>query len=219
MRRLPLKQSPPFSAFARPARAWACIMLCVLLGACGFKLRGVSPLPFNTMYTNIPENSDFGSRLRRAVIASSPHTRFVTDAAAADAKLIQLSNTQSLREVSINAQGLVEEYELNLAFVFQLTDAKGHVLLAPTTLTATREIPYDATAVQAKQGEIGNLFIEMQQSLIDRVIRRLTSPDVIEAVKNAESGPVEANPADITPIAPQARPPMPLSNAPGAGSH
>ncbi|MEO9122405.1 MAG: LPS assembly lipoprotein LptE [Burkholderiaceae bacterium] len=219
MRCPPLKHAHPFPALAQPARALACIVLCVLLSACGFKLRGVSPLPFNTMYTNIPENSDFGSRLRRALTASSPHTRFVADAAAADAKLIQLSNNQSLREVSINAQGLVEEYELNLAFIFQLTDAKGHVLLAPTTLTATREIPYDATAVQAKQGEIGNLFIEMQQSLIDRVIRRLTSPDVTEAVKNAESGPVEANPADITPIAPRTRPPMPLSNVPGTGLH
>lgn len=219
MRRFPLKYTHSFPTLARPARALACVMLCVLLGACGFKLRGVSPLPFNTMYTNIPENSDFGSRLRRAVTASSPHTHFVEDAAAADAKLIQLSNNQTLREISINAQGLVEEYELNLAFIFQLTDAKGHVLLAPTTLTATREIPYDATAVQAKQGEIGNLFIEMQQSLIDRVIRRLTSPDVTEAVKNAESAPVEVNPADTTPIAPNARPPMPLSNAPGTGLH
>ena len=71
--------------------------------------------------------------------------------------------------------------ELNLVFVFQLTDAQGRVLLPPTTLSSTREVPYDPDALQAKQGEIGSLFQEMQRSLIDRIVRRITSPEVAEA--------------------------------------
>lgn len=198
-----------FTLFAQPRlRRLACVALCVLLTACGFRLKGVSPLPFTTIYTNIAQNSAFGAGMQRAIIASSPHTRFVSDPASAQAKLIQLSNDQSLREVSIDAQGRVEEYELNLEFVFQLTDAKGHVVLPPTTLRATREIPYDDSVVQAKQGEIASIFQEMQQSLIDRVIRRLASPEVAAAFANAEHLPVDDQPASQAP-APSSQPAVP----------
>jgi LPS-assembly lipoprotein len=165
------------------------VALCALLAACGFRLKGVAPLPFTTIYTNIAENSAFGAGLRRAIVASSPSTRFVSEPADAQARLTQIANTQSLRELSIDAQGQVEEYELNLEFVFQLTDAQGHVVLAPTTLRATREVPYDPNVVQAKQGEIATVFADMQQSLIDRVVRRLSSPDVAEAFAEAMALP------------------------------
>src|SRR5690606_17682939 len=130
-----------------------------------------SQLPFSTLYTNIEENSEFGAGLRRAILASSPGTRFVADPAQAEAKLIRVSSSQLLRELTIDAQGRVEEYELNLEFVFQLTDAKGHIVLPPTTLRALRELPYDDTIVQAKQGEIATVFQQMQKSLIDRIVR------------------------------------------------
>ena len=184
---------PSFST-QRGLRGFVCVALCALLVACGFKLRGTSPLPFDTLYTNIAENSEFGAQMRRAIEASSPNTRFVDKPADAQAKLIQLANNQSLREVSINAQGLVEEYELNLSFVFELIDAKGHILLPPTTLNSSQDMPYDPNAIQAKQGEIGTMFKQMQKSLVDRVVRRLSSPDVTEAAKNLDKQPIEENP-------------------------
>jgi LPS-assembly lipoprotein len=178
------------------------LLLCALLAGCGFQLKGVTPLPFNTIYTNINENSAFGAKIRRAIIASSPNTRFVSEPAQAEARLTQLSNTQTMREVSIDARGQVEEYELNLDFVFQLTDNKGHLVLPPTTLQSTREVPYDSGQLQAKQGEIGSLFLEMQQSLVDRIVRRLTSPDVVDAFKNAEELPIDATPGQNEPQQP-----------------
>lgn len=194
----------PLSPLLRPSqRYWrglACVALCVVLAACGFRLKGVSPLPFTTIYTNITDNSAFGSSMRRAVIASSPHTRFVDEPADAQVKLLQLSNHQWLHELSLNAQGQVEEYELNLEFIFQLTDAQNHLLLPPTTIRSTREVPYDPNVVQAKQGEIATVFMEMEQSLVDRIVRLLTSPDVVEAFANAESMPVDENPASTAPL-------------------
>lgn len=197
--------SPSTSSTHQHLRMLACIALCVLLAACGFRLKGVSPLPFNTIYTNIGENSAFGANIRRAIVASSPHTRFVSEPKQAQARLMQLSNNQSLRELSIDAQGRVEEYELNLVFVFQLTDAQGHIILPPTTLQSVREIPYDDSQVQAKQGEIDTIFQDMQQSLIQRVVRHLASPDVTAAFADAKSMPVEERPADTAP-APSTQP-------------
>lgn len=188
-----------FVSLARRAqgrtRVAACALLCVMLTACGFHLKGVSPLPFDTLYTNIADNSAFGAAVRRAVIASSPNTRFVTERKQAQAQLIQLLNRRNLRELSIDAKGRVEEYELTLEFSFQLLDAKGRIILPPTTLHALREIPYDDTVVQAKQGEIENVFDEMQQSLVSRIVRHLSSPDVAQAFQNAESQPVDENAA------------------------
>lgn len=168
-------------------RTVVCVVLCLMLAACGFRLKGPSPLPFDTLYTNIVENSDFGAGLRRAIVASSPNTRFVPDPAQAQARLIQIANDQNTRELSIDAQGQVEEYELNLTFIFQLTDAQGHIILPPTTLLTTREVPYNPSAVQAKQSEIGMVFKEMQQSMINRVVRHLSAPDVSAAFLNPQS--------------------------------
>src|SRR5690606_34251298 len=178
----------------------ALLTACTLLAACGFRLKGATPLPFDTLYTNIAKNSSFGAAMRRAIVASSPNTRFVEDPAQADARLIQLANNENLRQLSIDADGRVEEYELNLEFVFQLVDTKGHVILPPTTLRATREIPYDDNVVQAKQSEITTMFQQMQQSMVDRVVRHLTAPDVIQAYHNAESLPVEETPSNLAPV-------------------
>lgn len=178
--------------FSTGLRLLACVGLVALLTACGFRLKGQTPLPFTTLYTNIGENTAFGASLRRAILASSPETRFTSDVSQAQARLTELANVQSLDEVSISVQGQVEEYEVRIDFTFQLTDARGHVILPPTTLTAVREIPYDSSALQAKQGEISRLYTEMQKSLVDRVVRRITAPDVRAAFENPKDLPIDA---------------------------
>ncbi len=185
---------------ARHLALFAMLAACILLTACGFRLKGATPLPFDTLYTNISENSAFGAAMRRAITAASPNTRVVSDPARAEVRLIQLSNQQNLRELSIDADGRVEEYELNLNFSFQLVDAKGHLILPPTTLRVTREMPYDDSVVQAKQSEITTVFQQMQQSMVDRVVRLLSAPDVAEAYANAEQQPVDTAPGDLSPV-------------------
>ena len=184
--------SGPSRRFSTGLRLLACVGLVALLTACGFRLRGQTPLPFDTLYTNISDNTAFGARLRRAIMATSPETRFTSDAGQAKARLTELANVQSLNEVSISVQGQIEEYEVRIDFTFQLTDARGHVILSPTTLTAIREIPYDSSALQAKQGEINALYVEMQKSLVDRIVRRITAPDVRAAFETPDDLPVDA---------------------------
>lgn len=172
-----------------------------ILGACGFHLKGVAPLPFNTVYTNISDNSAFGAQLRRALKASSPNLRFTDDAQQAQVKLEQLLYDRQQRDLSINAKGLVEEYELTLTYVFSLSDRHGNELLPPTTLTAIREVPYDPDAVQAKEGEISMIFRDMEQSLVSRMVRQLSSPDVISAYHYATD--LNAGPGSLDEHLPQ----------------
>jgi Rare lipoprotein B len=65
-------------------------------------------------------------------------------------------------------------------YVFRIVDANGDNILPPTTLVAVRDLPFDDRVVQAKEGEQATLFQQMQKSLIARVMRRISAPDVAQ---------------------------------------
>ena len=123
----------------------------MLLSACGFALRGVTPMPFDTLYVGIPDTTQFGADVRRSLRAASPNTKLVNSPKEAQAILQQVNDARSLREVSLNAQGRVESYELGINFTFRLIDAKGNALIPDTTLSIYREMPYDDQIVQASK--------------------------------------------------------------------
>lgn len=164
------------------ARFAGLALIVVLLGACGFKLQGSTPLPFDTLLMKVPENTGFGADLRRAIRAASPNTQLIEDPDQPyDAALQQIASTRTAREISLNAQGRVEEYELTLTYTFNLVSADGEVILPNTTLRARRNLPFDDRVVQAKEGEQATLFEQMQISLVSRILRRISAPDVAQA--------------------------------------
>ena len=182
----------------------------LLLSGCGFKMQGSTPLPFDSLHITIPQNSQFGADVRRAIRAASPSTRLielndikvrpqdmkededVEDKAVqnsikdkqvrklAQARLEQLGEERQTRIVALNAQGKVEEFELTLKFTFRLVNAKDQIILPATTLTASRSMPFDECVVQAKEGEAATLFRDMQKSLVTRIVRRITAPDITQ---------------------------------------
>lgn len=169
----------------------AALLLSMVLAGCGFKLRGEKPLPFTTMYTNIESNSRFGAYLRRSLKASSPSLQFVDDQATAQVVLLQLDRVQSQREVSLNAQGQVEEYELTLRLTFQLVTNSGQLLIPPSTLTSTRILPYDEANSQAKAQEMVTLYQDMEAQMVGQLVRRISSDDVIQGYKQGAATPGE----------------------------
>ncbi len=170
----------------------AALLLSLVLAGCGFKLRGEKPLPFTTMYTNIESNSRFGAYLRRSLQASSPSLQFVDDASAAQVVLSQLERVQSQREVSLNSQGQVEEYELTLRLTFQLVSNSGQLLIPPSTLTSTRTLPYDEANSQAKAQEMVTLYQDMEAQMVGQLVRRISSDDVIQGYQQGAGTPGEA---------------------------
>lgn len=183
----------------------ACLALFMLLSACGFALRGVTPMPFDTLYVGIPDNTQFGADVRRSLRAASPNTKIVDSPKEAQAILQQINDSRTLREVSLNAQGRVEEYELGINYTFRLIDNKGRALIPDTTLSIFREMPYDDQVVQAKQGQIETLYKAMQRDLVSRVLRRMTAPDVRRAFENAEQLGETGDVPLFDPNAPQPR--------------
>lgn len=157
-------------------------LVTIMLAGCGFKMQGVTPMPFDTLAVTIPQNSQFGADVRRSLRAASPNTVIIE--AGADSKTIpqarleQVSEVRNSRVISLNAQGKPEEFELTLAFTFRLVNAKNQIILPDTTLSAARAMPFDERVVQAKEGEAATLYRDMQRSLVARLMRRLTAPDI-----------------------------------------
>jgi LPS-assembly lipoprotein len=160
-------------------------LVTLLLAGCGFKMQGVTPMPFESLAITIPQNSQFGADVRRAIRAASPDIVIIESSAAQSgvktvpqARLEQVSEIRNSRIVSLNARGKPEEFELTLVYTFRLVNAKNQIILPDTTLSAARAMPFDERVVQAKEGEAVTLYRDMQKSLVARMMRRLTAPDI-----------------------------------------
>lgn len=169
-------------------------LISLSLAGCGFKMQGVTPMPFDSLAVTIPQNSQFGADVRRAIRAASPNTVIIEPSVAQkvapgekpkidpnsipQARLEQVSSVRNTRIVSLNVRGKPEEYELSLAFTFRLINAKNQIVLPNTTLSAVRSMPFDERVVQAKEGEAATIFRDMERSLVARLMRRLTAPDI-----------------------------------------
>lgn len=174
----------------------AVIVLCCTLSACGFALRGTTELPFSSIHINLPANSQFGAQMRRQIRAASPTTAVVEDAGTAEARLQILENSRSRTEVALNAQGRVQEYELQLRLTFQVIDAQANILVPPTTLTAIRMLPYDDNVAQAKESEAEALYQSMQSGLAQRILLQLNAANTRAAAERA----AEERSKPLTPV-------------------
>ena len=219
-------------------------LMTLLLAGCGFKMQGVTPMPFESLAITIPQNSQFGADVRRAIRATSPDIVIIEPSSVkpvvpgekpvidpktiAQARLEQVSEVRNSRIVSINARGKPEEFELTLVYTFRLVNAKNQIILPDTTLSAARAMPFDERVVQAKEGEAVTLYRDMQKSLVARMMRRLTAPDIKQrwdtlkdpspaAQDNVETAtPIQAPPDNLpTPWQIPSLTPLPIPVNPG----
>lgn len=143
-----------------------------MLGGCGFKLRGAQTLPVETLFLALPVNSPLGAEITR-VVRSSTNARVVTDRKEAQAIFELLGETREREVLSVNAQGRAREYQLRLLTTFRVVDPKGIEMIAPTTLTARRDISFNESELLAKESEEALLYRDMQSDLVRQMVTRL----------------------------------------------
>ncbi len=157
-------------------KSWLSKLLLVgsllLLSACGFALRGPVALPFKSIYVGLPESSALGGELRRQIRANG-QTQISSELQAAEVVLEVMGETREKQILSLNAQGRVREYNLLYGFRFRVRDQKGQELLAPVDLQLKRNITYNETQALAKEAEEGLLYRDMQNDLVQQIMRRL----------------------------------------------
>lgn len=144
----------------------------LVLGGCGFKLRGAQTLPVDTLYLALPLNSPLGAEIGRVVRAST-NASVVPDRKQAQAIFELLGESREREVLSINAQGRAREYQLRLSSTFRVVDPNGIVLIPATTLTARRDISFNESELLAKESEEALLYRDMQSDLVRQMVARL----------------------------------------------
>jgi LPS-assembly lipoprotein len=168
-----------------PLRAVFIVLLAAIIAGCGFKLRGSSAnLPYKSMYIALPETADVRIWLQR-YIRSSGATEIVDNAKDAEAVFQQLQDSRVKTILTVNTQGRVTEYRLLLNYSFRVVDARGRELVSANEISLSRDITYSDSNVLAKDLEEGLLWRDMNNDLVNQIMRRLSiikpkNPDLEE---------------------------------------
>jgi LPS-assembly lipoprotein len=155
-------------------RILAIVALGLVTAACGFQLRGQAKLPFETLYVAIPAISPLGIELKRNIIAGT-HTRLVNTPAEAQAIFEMTSEERGKSILSFDTSGQVREFQLRYRLSFRVRDAKGRDYLPQSEIRVTRDVSYSSTQVLAKESEEQLLFRDMQNDMVQQILRRLAA--------------------------------------------
>lgn len=148
------------------------IILTLLLAACGFQLRGVANLPFETLYLDGGGNPPLAAEIGRA-IRSGTQSRLTDKAEDAQVVLLVQGAAQEKRILALSGAGRVREYELIYRVAFRLTDKEGRDLIATQPIEMRRAMLWDDALVLAKEQEEALLYSDMQKDVIGQLMRRL----------------------------------------------
>ena len=150
------------------------------LSACGFQLRGSRApvlLPFATLYIALPSSSELHAALKRGVEASGK-TRVIEDPKSAQVALTLTGDTQAKNVLSLDTSGRVREFQLRYRFAFRVHDAKGRDIVPLSEIVLTREISFSDAQLLAKEQEEILLFRDMQNDLVQQLMRRLAAAKI-----------------------------------------
>jgi len=151
----------------------ASALLCVLLAACGFQLRGTADVPFETIFVPAVAGG-IGLELKRNIQAGT-RAKVVETAKQAEAVLDILEETREKEILSLTGTGRVREFQLRYRVGFRVHDGKGREFVPANRVTLVRDISFNDTDVLAKETEEQLLYRDMQSDMVQQILRRLAA--------------------------------------------
>jgi len=146
------------------------------LNACGFHLRGSGTLRPEIKQVFIDEEylqTEFGRKLRQALLARGANVVGKKETATAVLKLSEPVNTRRL--LSVNELAQARDYILASKLRFSLSLSEGKNLMAEQTVEVRRELVADPNNILGTDQEAQRLYTEMQQELVQALLMRLRS--------------------------------------------
>lgn len=156
------------------SKTWSVPFLLLLLGGCGFTLRGTVDLPaaLQTMQLESPTPDSELVREVRRMLRNNDVT--LTEEPVATTYRLGIGSEQSSERVlSVNANARAGEYELTSSVAVQLR--RGTEVLGPETLSVSRVYLTDPENAVAKNEEAELIRTEMRRELAQQILRRLQS--------------------------------------------
>ena len=143
-----------------------------MLSACGFHLRSSWALPYESLFLDIPAQSEFGAQLKRT-LKGSQATRVTDRAEDAEASFKPTGETRERKVITYSSGGRVREVQLIYRYSFRIIDRKGVDLIAPAAITLTRDMSYDEANALAKSSEEDLIWRDMMHDLSQQIMRQL----------------------------------------------
>jgi LPS-assembly lipoprotein len=150
----------------------ALIIALPLLATCGFHLRGAATYTFDTVFVNASGSPVLGVVLRRA-LTDTGSAKVLDDPKAARVIIDIPTVVDDKQVLSLSQSGAVREYELVKRVSFRLHDADGNDWLPPGEVTVRRTYTFNETEVLARDAQEQRLLREMQQDVVQQLVRRL----------------------------------------------
>jgi LPS-assembly lipoprotein len=148
-----------------------------VLAGCGFQLRQAPDFVFDEIAITGDPNSPLANQLRRSLAADGRVTVVPPGPVPAQTDVV-LELPVEQREkvvVGLNASGQVREFQLRLRVRFRVRTPGGRELVPETELLQQRDISFNEAAVLAKEAEETLLYRDMQNDIVQQLMRRLAA--------------------------------------------
>ncbi len=154
--------------------AAAAVAAILALGACGFRLAGSQPLPpiLAKPYLSVKDPyTDFSREFERQLKSSGALMQPIRQDSTASIEVTRDSVVQ--RTLAVSARNIPTDYEITYTVTFAVrgTDKE---LLAPQTISLSRDYSFEESELLAKEHEADTLRAQMARDLATIAMRRLT---------------------------------------------
>jgi len=164
------------SLFVVTGRYLCVAVVSLLLGACGFHLRGSESLPAEMSVTYIHGTSEFGSLyddFRTAL--ESRGIRVTQDRAEATAVLNILESNTDKDVLTVDLAGKVQEFRISQNIQFEVATADGQPLVDQQSVTRSRDFKFNRKDVLGKERESETIREELQRDVVNLAMLRITA--------------------------------------------
>ncbi len=153
-------------------------VLTPLLSGCGFRLRGSTALPFDSIFIDAPASSSIAPDLKRFIttLGSDSNTTKILPSADGAKVILRIIREQREKEVTgVTASGKQRDYQLRLRLVYQALKSNFEPLTPETELVLRRDISSLDSQLSSKLEEDILLYREMQNDLAQQLMSRLAA--------------------------------------------
>lgn len=150
-------------------------LVSLLVGGCGFKLRGAQSYRFETLAIMPNPGGPLALELRRSIGNS---VRVLAPGEPLSQAQVVLDILQEQREkavVGLSSAGQVREFQLRIRVKFRVRNGQGDELMPAAEIVQQRDMSFSESAVLAKEAEEVLLYRDMQSNLVQQLMRRLAA--------------------------------------------
>ncbi|MDB4512024.1 LPS assembly lipoprotein LptE [Arenicella sp.] len=155
------------------SRALTVLMVASALTACGFNLRGSTPLPddIKNIYVDA-DNGPFKEKMEE--ILQFGGATIAANSEAASTTLVVLESIVRKTVGTLDERGKANSYELNYVARYNLVNPEG-VILRTASLNENRRFDFDPDIVLETDEEEEELILDMEESIALRIVRQLST--------------------------------------------